>query len=117
MELGWYRLVKEHIRSNVQATETGTLGSRHFLCSILVAAQVRYRSFYRLCKAGQNTSTVALRIARRDEKGTQCPAQTYNWAALFLRDTNKGTWPSRLWESHMRQLSYDHEFCWTRAQV
>jgi hypothetical protein len=30
-------------------------------------------------------------------------AQGYNWTTLFLGDINKGTWPSRLGESQMRQ--------------
>jgi hypothetical protein len=28
----------------------------------------------------------------------------YDWASLFLRDINTGTWPTRLGESQMRQL-------------
>jgi hypothetical protein len=40
--------------------------------------------------AGSNTSTVALRIAGGDEKGT-----------LFLKNINTGTWPSRLGESRI----------------
>jgi hypothetical protein len=52
-----------------------------------------------LVEAGSNTSTVALRVVGGDEKGTQCLG--YNWAALFLGDINKGTWPSRLEESRI----------------
>jgi hypothetical protein len=48
-------------------------------------------------EVGSNTSTVALRVVGGDEKGTS--AWGYNWATLFLVDINRGTWPSRLWES------------------
>jgi hypothetical protein len=66
------------------------------------------RSYKQLCmqprfraEAGKNTSTVALRVGRGYEKGTQCPG--YNWAILFLGDIiNTGTWSSRLGESQMR---------------
>jgi hypothetical protein len=50
-------------------------------------------------QAGSNTSTVALRVVGRDEKGTQCLG--YNWATLFLEDINMGTWPSTLEESRI----------------
>jgi hypothetical protein len=36
------------------------------------------------------TSTIALRVAKGDGKGTQC--REYNWATLFLGDINTGTW-------------------------
>jgi hypothetical protein len=32
-------------------------------------------------------------------------AREYNWATLFLGDINTGTWPSRLGESQMGELS------------
>jgi hypothetical protein len=50
-------------------------------------------------KAGSNTSTVALRVVGGDEKETQCLG--VNWATLFLRDIDTGTWPSRLGESRI----------------
>jgi hypothetical protein len=45
---------------------------------------------------GWNTCTVTLRVVGCDEKGTQC--RVYNWATLFLGDTNTGTWPYGLGE-------------------
>jgi hypothetical protein len=30
-------------------------------------------------------------------------ARGYNWATMFVGDINTGTWPSRFWESQMRQ--------------
>jgi hypothetical protein len=47
----------------------------------------------------------ALRVVRGDIKRTQCPGGGggYNWATLFLGDIKKGTGPSRLEESQMRQ--------------
>jgi hypothetical protein len=30
-------------------------------------------------------------------------AWRYNWATIFPGDINTGTWPSKLWESQMRQ--------------
>jgi hypothetical protein len=48
-------------------------------------------------EAGQNTSTVALRVVRGDKKGTQCPG-------VYLDHPvpggyKYGTWPSRLGKS------------------
>jgi hypothetical protein len=37
------------------------------------------------------------------KKKREPSAQGYNWATLFLGDTNMRTWPSRLGESQMRQ--------------
>jgi hypothetical protein len=39
-------------------------------------------NFLPCVEAGYNTSTVALRVVRGDERGTQCPG--YNWDTLFL---------------------------------
>jgi hypothetical protein len=50
-------------------------------------------------EANSNTSTVALRVVRGNEKGTQCWG--YNWATVFLGDINTGTWPSWLEESRI----------------
>jgi hypothetical protein len=33
----------------------------------------------------------------------------YNWATLFLGEINTGTWPSRMWESQIREVKYGHE--------
>jgi hypothetical protein len=46
----------------------------------------------RRVEEGSNTSTVTLRDAECDEKGTQC---------MFLGDIIMGTWPSRLGESRI----------------
>jgi hypothetical protein len=54
-----------------------------------------------LVEAGKNTPTVALRVVKRDRKGTQCPGVLLG--TLFLGDINTGLWPSRLGESQMRQ--------------
>jgi hypothetical protein len=43
----------------------------------------------------------SLRVVKGDKR--EPSARGYNWANLFLGDTNTGTWPSRLGESQMRQ--------------
>jgi hypothetical protein len=50
-------------------------------------------------QAGSNTSTVVLRVVGGDEK--EPGAWGYNWAILFLGDTNTGTGRSRLGESRI----------------
>jgi hypothetical protein len=50
-------------------------------------------------EAGSNTSTVALRVVRGDEK--EPSAWGYNRATLFLGYINTGTWPSRSGESRI----------------
>jgi hypothetical protein len=42
---------------------------------------------------------IALRVVGGDEK--EPSAWGYNWATLFLRDINTGTWPSMLGESQI----------------
>jgi hypothetical protein len=40
-----------------------------------------------------------MRVVGHDEK--EPSAWGYNWATLFLRDINTGTWPSRLGEARI----------------
>jgi hypothetical protein len=69
---------------------------------------------YARVEAGSNTSTVALRVVRGDER--KPGAWGYNWATLFLRDINMGTWPSRLVSLESETVKYGHESRGTRTQ-
>jgi hypothetical protein len=46
---------------------------------------------------GHSSTQTRVEAAKREPS-----ARGYNWATLFLGDTNTGTWPSRLGESQMR---------------
>jgi hypothetical protein len=43
-------------------------------------------------------------------------ARRYNWAILFLREINTGTWPYRLGSLKFETLKYGHESRGTRNQ-
>jgi hypothetical protein len=64
-------------------------------------------------EAGKNTSTVVLRIVIGDKR--EPSAQGSNWATLYLRDINTGTWPSKL-EDSKETVEYGREFCETSTQ-
>jgi hypothetical protein len=56
-------------------------------------------------EAGQNTSTVALRIVRGDKKGTQCPG-----------DINTGAVAIQIAGVSKQTVKYGREFCGISAQ-
>jgi hypothetical protein len=67
---------------------------------IYIEQQLRLRnSLVTGVEVGSSTSTVALRFV--DATKREPNAWGYNWAPLFLGDTNTGTWPYRLEESRI----------------
>jgi hypothetical protein len=55
-----------------------------------------------MCRGGLEYFCRSPADSKRRRKGNPMPGG-YNWATLFLRDMNMGTWLSRLGESQMRQ--------------
>jgi hypothetical protein len=62
-------------------------------------------------EAGQITFTVALRVIRGDEKGTQYPV--YNWAHPVPGVNKYGNLVLKVWTVSNETVKYGHEFCGT----